>query len=308
MRERWLGEGRAARGVQRWLERAAPLDSTVLITGETGTGKGVLARLLHRCSGRNAGPFVHVDCGALPDGLLEAEFFGHERGAFTGAIGTRVGPFEAAAKGTLFLDEIGELSLRGQTRLLRVLQDRCFQRVGGRSSLRMTARIVAATNLPLEQAVSEGRFRADLFHRLDVLHVELPPLRERPEDLPILVTHFLARCAREVDAPVPEPTPEFLARLAERPWPGNVRELGNLLERLVVWAPGPRLDVQDLMRIEPRACRLPTRARGAADSLEAMLRETGGNVSRAARRLGMARTTLRRRIRAAGLEELIPRD
>ncbi|MCP3986582.1 MAG: sigma-54-dependent Fis family transcriptional regulator [bacterium] len=308
MEDRWLGIGRAAREVRRWLDRAAPLDSTVLITGETGTGKGVLARELHSRSSRKAGPFIHVDCGALPEGLLEAELFGHERGAFTGAVGARVGRFEAAAEGTLFLDEIGELPLRGQTRLLRVLQDRRFERVGGRTSLRLTARVVAATNLPLEKAVSDGRFRADLFHRLDVLHLALPPLRERPEDLPLLVGRILKRLAVQTGVPAFDPTPGLLVRLAERPWPGNVRELGNLLERLVVWAQGTQLDVEDLARFEPRMCRTHSADRPDVEPLEAVLRETGGNVSRAARRLGMARTTLRRRIRAAGLEEMIPRD
>ncbi|MCP5069355.1 MAG: sigma-54-dependent Fis family transcriptional regulator [bacterium] len=303
-----MGIGGAAREVRRGLDRAAPLESTGLITGETGTGKGVLARELHSRSSRKAGPFIHVDCGALPEGLLEAELFGHERGAFTGAVGARVGRFEAAAEGTLFLDEIGELPLRGQTRLLRVLQDRRFERVGGRTSLRLTARVVAATNLPLEKAVSDGRFRADLFHRLDVLHLALPPLRERPEDLPLLVGRILKRLAVQTGVPAFDPTPGLLVRLAERPWPGNVRELGNLLERLVVWAQGTQLDVEDLARFEPRMCRTHSADRPDVEPLEAVLRETGGNVSRAARRLGMARTTLRRRIRAAGLEEMIPRD
>ncbi len=307
--DRWLGAGRAAREVRRRLVHAAALDSTVLITGETGTGKGVLARELHARSPRAAAPFVHVDCGALAEGLLEAELFGHERGAFTGAVAAGIGRFETAGRGTLFLDEIGELSPRGQTRLLRVLQERRFERVGSCTPRTLDARIVAATNLPLERAVAAGCFRADLFHRLDVLRIDLPPLRERPEDLPLLVEDALARIAPRLGLPVPAATPRLLRALAERPWRGNVRELSNLLERLLVWAPGPCLDLPELARCEPRRPGPPETGAGRPDDpIVATLRETGGNVSRAARRLGMARTTLRRRIRAAGLEGLIPRD
>ena len=300
----WRGTSPQARRVRAWIARAAPLDATALITGETGTGKGLVARALHEGSPRRAAPFLHVDAGALAEGVFQSELFGHERGAFTGAAVRRIGRFEAAAGGTIFLDEIGELAAASQARLLRVLQERVFERVGGTIPLHLEARVVAATTLPLEKAVATGRFRADLFHRLDVLRLHLPPLRERSQDVPELVDVCLAEVAARMGRPKPGVAGDLAVELAARPWPGNIRELQNLVERLLVWSPGSVLRVRDLARVEG-APPIPVRAAG---SLEATLRETGGNVSRAARRLGIPRTTLRRRIRAESLHHLIPKD
>ncbi len=297
------------------IARVAPLDVPVLLYGETGTGKGLVARELHARSPRAEGPFVHLDLASLAPGLLESELFGHERGAFTGAAHGRRGRFEVAAGGTILLDEIGELPASGQLRLLRVLQEGCFERVGGTHTVPLEARVVAATNLELGEAVRDGRFRRDLYYRLDVIALRLPPLRERPEDLPELVRDAVARIAARLGRPAPPVRGELLAELRRRSWPGNVRELHHLLERALVWSePGEPLGRAVLERAE-RGRRGPAPAGESAPSrsdevgpLETALRETGGNVARAARRLGMARTTLRRRIHAAGLQRLLPRD
>ncbi len=227
-------------------KRVAPTRSTVLVTGETGTGKELIARLVHGASRRSGGPLVQVNCAALPEPLLESELFGHERGAFTGAERRRVGRFEEASGGTLFLDEVGELSPSTQAKLLRVLQEQEFHRLGGSSVLRTDARIVAATNGDLEALTRSGRFREDLFFRLNVIRIHLPPLRERKQDLVALAQHFLGELCDGSDASLRGFTPAALSRLRVHDWPGNARELRNVLERAVLVARGPRLDASDL--------------------------------------------------------------
>jgi DNA-binding NtrC family response regulator len=231
------------------LERAMQVaagPSTVLLTGETGTGKDVVAGLLHRLSPRSSGPFVKLNCSALPETLLESELFGHERGAFTGADRLRIGRFEQADGGTLFLDEIGEMSRATQVKLLRVLEEREFHRLGGLETLRTGARIVAATHVDLAEAVRQGRFREDLYFRLDVISIHLPPLRERPEDLEPLVRHFLVEIARESGSAEKRLRPAALERLRRRRWRGNVRELRNALERAFFLCDGDWIEVGDL--------------------------------------------------------------
>lgn len=220
----------------------AASESTTLITGESGTGKGVIARLIHLRSTRARSPFVSVNCAGLPEGVLESELFGHERGAFTGALRQRPGRFEQARDGTIFLDEIGTADARVQQRLLRVLQERCFERVGGTQTLVNEARVVAATNVDLQAEVEAGRFREDLYYRLHVVPVEVPPLRERREDITHLVEHFLLPVADRIDGI----TREALDRLVDYPWPGNIRELENTIERMVVLAKTRRLGLGDV--------------------------------------------------------------
>jgi DNA-binding NtrC family response regulator len=236
-------------GMRAALERAMQVaagPSTVLLTGETGTGKDVVAGLLHRLSPRVGGPFVKLSCSALPETLLESELFGHERGAFTGADRLRIGRFEQADGGTLFLDEIGEMSRATQVKLLRVLEEREFHRLGGLETLRTGARIVAATHVDLSEAVRQGRFREDLYFRLDVISIHLPPLRERAEDLEPLARHFLAEIARESGASEKRLRPAALERLRRRRWRGNVRELRNALERAFFLCDGDWIEVADL--------------------------------------------------------------
>jgi len=307
-----VGRSGAMTELRDRIEELADLPSTVLVTGETGTGKGVVARRLHRLSKRAAKPFVHVDCAALPSSLIESELFGHERGSFTGALARRVGHFERSGEGTLFLDEIGDLDLHLQVKLLRVLQERTFERIGGSSPMRLSARVIAATNAPLERAVEVGRFRRDLYHRLDVIRIRLPPLRERPEDLPDLILHGIGQIAARLELPVPSLSPAVLSLLAARSWPGNIRELWNVLERAVIFGRADRLELADppgvcTSDIEEAQRSLPG---GPPEALRigAELKLSGGNVSRAARRLGLARSTLRRRIHRYGLSDLIPRD
>ena len=290
-----IGESAPMRRLRQLIRRAAPTGATVLLTGETGSGKGVAARALHRLSRRCDGAFVHVDCGALSASLIESELFGHERGAFTGAVRRRAGRFELAREGTIFLDEIAALPAALQGKLMRVLEDREFERVGGVETLPMRARVIAATSRDLRRAVRDGQFRADLYFRLDVVTVRVPPLRERVDDLPLLVCWGLARGAARLGAVPPTTTPAFRTRLAAHRWPGNVRELMNLLERLTVARPGERLDAaaldDALLEIWPGvaapgpvpASRCETDARRSA--LVSVLVECGGNVSRAARRL-----------------------
>jgi len=227
-------------------ERVAPTRSTVLVTGETGTGKELIAGLVHTASPRADGPFVKVNCAALPETLLESELFGHERGAFTSADRLRIGRFEQANGGTLFLDEIGDLSLATQAKLLRVLQDQEFQRLGGTRALRTDARVVAATNKELRAAIGAGEFREDLYFRLNVITIELPALRERGEDVETLARHFLAEFAAELGRPRSGFSATALARIRAHPWPGNVRELRNVIERAVLMGNGPIVEAGDL--------------------------------------------------------------
>jgi len=320
-----VGESRAMRRLRVEIRAVAPLRATVLLTGETGTGKGAAARALHALSKRGTGPLVHVDCASLSPTLIESELFGHERGAFTGALERRVGRFELAAEGTVFLDEVGELDDRQQAKLLRVLHDREYERIGGATTLPMTARVLAATSRGLLREVREGRFRADLYFRLNVVQLRLPPLRERRSDVPLLVRALLPRLAASLDVPECTLADAVLARLASRAWPGNVRELMNVLERLLIRNAGQRVELADLEGVfdfEPWpfaesgggvAMGLADRDGGARpapapEKLAAVLRANTGNVARAARELGIPRSTLRHRLRRLGLAPGPPRS
>ncbi len=229
-----IGDSEAIREIFDLVRKVADTDSTVLLLGESGTGKELIARALHYNSSRRQGPLIPVNCAAIPEELLESELFGHERGAFTHAVRTRLGRFEQANGGTIFLDEIGDMSPTLQVKLLRVLQDRSFERIGGVKTIRVDIRVVAATNRDLEAMVSEARFREDLYYRLNVIPIRLPPLRERTSDIPLLAAHFLAEFSRKKKQPPRRLSPEALKLLMAYPWPGNVRELENLMERLVI--------------------------------------------------------------------------
>jgi DNA-binding NtrC family response regulator len=242
------GESEAVREVLVKIEQIAPVSSTVLIEGESGTGKELVARAIHVLSPRRTRPFIAVNVGALPETLLESELFGHEKGAFTGAAERRIGRFELADSGTLFLDEIGDIPPATQVKLLRVLEDREVTRVGGTQPFRVDCRVIAATNRPLREQVEEGSFRADLYYRLNVLRIYLPPLRERKGDIPILVRRFISEFSREHDRTFHGISGEAMQLLADYPWPGNVRELRNLIESMVVLSPGHELRPEDLPR------------------------------------------------------------
>jgi sigma-54 specific flagellar transcriptional regulator A len=244
-RFRPCGNSRSMREVHRLIEQVAPFDSNVLILGESGTGKEMVARHIHELSGRAGQPFVPVNCGAIPADLLESELFGHEKGAFTGALSTRMGRFEFAEGGTLFLDEIGDMSLQMQVKLLRVLQERSFERVGSNRTVRCNVRIIAATHRDLEAAIDTGRFREDLYYRLNVFPVQMPPLRERLEDLPVLIEHLVRR-QEQADGRRLRLGKDAMNCLARHPWPGNVRELSNLLERLAIMYPDHTVTAADL--------------------------------------------------------------
>ena len=243
-----FGESEAIREVLVKVEQMAPVTSTVLIEGESGTGKELVARAIHKLGSRRNKPFIAVNVGALPETLLESELFGHEKGAFTGAAERRIGRFELADTGTLFLDEIGDLQPPTQVKLLRALEEREITRVGGTQSIAVDVRVVAATNRPLAEQVKAGTFRSDLFYRLDVLHIYLPPLRERREDIPLLVRRFVRELSARLDRPFEGISREALELLVEYPWPGNVRELRNLVESMVVLAPGREITPGDIPR------------------------------------------------------------
>jgi formate hydrogenlyase transcriptional activator len=231
------------RRLLKQVETVAPTESTVLIYGETGTGKELVARALHNLSPRHSNAFVKLNCAAIPTGLLESELFGHEKGAFTGAIAQRIGRFELASRGTVFLDEIGEIPLELQPKLLRVLQEREFERLGSTRTLRTDARLIAATNRDLGLMVEQQTFRSDLFYRLNVFPVRLPPLRERPEDIPLLVRHFVQQFARAMNKTIEGISSETMSALSEYHWPGNIRELQNVIERAVILSSGPTLRI-----------------------------------------------------------------
>jgi DNA-binding NtrC family response regulator len=243
-----IGQSEAIREVLVKVEQIAPVSSTVLVEGESGTGKELVARAIHRLGPRRAKPFIAVNVGALPETLLESELFGHEKGAFTGAAERRIGRFELAHTGTLFLDEIGDVPLATQVKLLRVLEEREITRVGGTQAIPVDVRVITATNNPLRAGVEEGRFRADLYYRLNVLSIYLPPLRDRREDIPILVRQFITELSRQHDRPFKGISPEALEKLVQYEWPGNVRELRNLVESMVVLAPGREIGPADIPR------------------------------------------------------------
>ena len=289
----------------------AATSATVLITGENGTGKELLARAVHEESPRATGPFVGVSCAALPETLIESELFGHEKGSFTSATQTRKGRFELADGGTLFLDEIADLSPTVQVKLLRVLQERAFERVGGVKTLNVDIRLIAASNCDLEQQVEAGRFRRDLFYRLNVVPLTLPPLRARKEDLPVLATHFAQKAAEKYLRPVPQLDPLLIDALQEYEWPGNVRELENVMERLVVLTNGQRISLEFLpekmLRVLPNAnlADESTLEGGVAALKRRMilkaLQTEGGNKVAAAKRLGISRSYLHRLISEFGI-------
>jgi formate hydrogenlyase transcriptional activator len=258
--EEIIGKSEALRRVLEQIETVAPTDSTVLIYGETGSGKELIARAVHNLSARKSGAFVKLNCAAIPTGLLESELFGHERGAFTGAISQRIGRFELANRGTMFLDEIGEIPLELQPKLLRVLQEREFERLGSTRTLRTDARLIAATNRDLEALVSEQKFRSDLYYRLNVFPVRVPALRERPEDIPLLVRHFVQQFSRQLGKMIDAIPAESMSSLARYPWPGNIRELQNVIERAVILTTGPVLTVRS------EDLRLPSQAPAASPS------------------------------------------
>jgi DNA-binding NtrC family response regulator len=292
------------------IARVADSRSTVLIIGESGTGKELVARAIHFNSQRAPMPFVAVDCGSLAETLLESELFGHVRGAFTGAITSKKGLFEEADNGTCFLDEVGDISLSMQTKLLRVLQEHEIKRVGGRETIKIDVRIVAATNKNLEELVEEGKFREDLFYRLNVVSVQLPPLRERAEDIPLLASHFLKKYAAENNKPISRISPEATNHLTRYRWPGNVRELENVIERAMALSQHTVILPEDLprrLRMEPQEADLSSfPSRISLSELEKLyiqkvLEETGGNKKKAADILGIDRRTLYRMAARYGL-------
>ena len=286
-----VGGSNSMREVYSLIERIAPCEATVLVTGESGTGKELVAKEIHERSNRSRGPFVAINCGALPATIIESHLFGHERGAFTGAVERVAGIFEQARGGTVFLDEIGEMPPELQTRLLRVLEERRVRRLGGQEEIAVDFRLVAATNRNLSRRVAEGRFREDLFYRLHVVPVELPPLRERPDDIPALARHFAAELSPE--GRHVQFSDEALEALARHPWPGNVRELRNTLERTIVLTPHDLLQAAEL---KLAAADEIDASRGLRDQERAhlvqILRACRGNITRAAHKLGVARSTL----------------
>jgi formate hydrogenlyase transcriptional activator len=304
-----IGQSRTLQAVLHGVEQVAPTAATVLIQGETGTGKELIARAIHQRSRHQDRPLVKVNCAALPAGLIESELFGHEKGAFTGALARKIGRFELADGGTIFLDEIGELPLELQAKLLHVLQEGEFARVGGSQTIRVDVRVIAATNRDLAAAVKTGSFRADLFYRLNVFPLTLPPLREREDDIPLLVECFLAMMSRKLGKPLQGLSDESMARLLRYAWPGNVRELRNVIERAVILARGPVVEIDEALEQRLPSSILPVPAANLQDVERAhivrVLGETNGIIEGprgAARILGLHSNTLRFRLQKLGIK------
>jgi hydrogenase-4 transcriptional activator len=305
-----VGADAGFRQVMNRVEQVAATDAPVLLLGETGTGKEVVARAIHERSRHRRGPMLRVNCGAIPPGLVDSELFGHERGSFTGAVAGRAGWFERADGGTLFLDEVGELPLAAQVRLLRVLQEGTLERVGGQRPIKVNVRMVAATNRPLDEMVAAGSFRKDLWYRISVFPIRLPPLRERPSDIPALAAHFAWHAGQRIGGQPLTPTPEDLELLASYDWPGNVRELASVIERATILGNGRHLDVRGALgslgrgdtplAVSGRSAEFPKLATIMQNHIQAALQRTGGRIegpSGAAALLGINPHTLRARMR-----------
>jgi DNA-binding NtrC family response regulator len=332
-RFRLVGQSPAIRQIFAVVEKVANTPSTVLITGESGTGKELIARALHENSSRHAGPFIKINCAAIPKTLMESELFGYDKGAFTGAVGAKPGRFELAHAGTLFLDEIGEIPVEMQVKLLRVLQESEFERVGGIKTIKVDVRLVTATNRDLQQEIVAGTFRDDLFYRLNVVPIHIPPLRERREDIPLLTDHFLAKFNDRLKKQIGSIAPEAIERLVAYHWPGNIRELENLMERTMLFCEGPAIRVSDLPpevvgatspgtppggtptalpalspgeEARPASLKEAVRAeteRVERELIQRALDETGGNVTQAARKLKISRKSLQTKMKELGLRE-----
>jgi two-component system nitrogen regulation response regulator NtrX len=310
-----VGESYAMRRLREQVAMAAPTNGRVLIYGENGTGKELVARTVHAMSHRRNTAFVEVNCAAIPEELIESELFGHVRGAFTGAVSDRRGKFEVADGGTIFLDEIGDMSLKTQAKVLRVLQEQTMEAVGGTARIRVDARVLAATNKDLQTEIRHGHFREDLYFRLNVIPIFVPPLRERQEDVPLLADHFMAEFAREYGRRPKAFEPDAVAVLQEYSWPGNVRELRNVIERLVIMVPGDTIGAPDLGFLDQTGLVRPTapapdgqrptlhelRERFERDLILRTLAEQQGNMSRTAEVLGVERSNLYRKMRTFGI-------
>jgi transcriptional regulator with GAF, ATPase, and Fis domain len=305
-----VGESKGLRKVLKEIETVAPTDATVLIQGETGTGKELLARAIHRLSPRNERTFIKLNCAAIPAGLIESELFGHEKGAFTGAIARKIGRLELAHEGTLFLDEIGEMPLDLQPKLLRALQEREIERLGGTRPIPVNIRLIAATNRDLAKMVAEKEFRSDLYYRLKVFPVFSPPLRQRAEDIPILVRHFVATHSRRMGKSIESIPEETMQALVKWQWPGNIRELENFLERAVILTRGPVLYVPlaeletQVEEDEDEAVQSPTHQAAEREHILKVLREAKGQIGGpdgAAARLALKRTTLNSKMKKLGI-------
>jgi formate hydrogenlyase transcriptional activator len=304
-----VGASPTIRGILRQVEIVAPTDSAVLVQGETGTGKELIARAIHRLSQRRERTFVKLNCAAIPTGLLESELFGHERGAFTGAIAQKVGRFELANGGTLFLDEVGDIPLELQPKLLRVLQEQEFERLGGTRTIKVDVRLVSATNRDLAKMMAERQFRTDLYYRLNVFPLTLPPLRDRPEDIPLLVHYFVQEHARRLKKDIRTIPAWAMEALTRYPWPGNVRELENFIERSVLLSPGPALkvalgDLKAAVEQPPESDEALTLAEAEREHILSVLKQVNwiiGGPSGAAARLGMKRTTLQSKMKKLGI-------
>ena len=308
----FIGQSPAIKNIIRKIEQAAPTSSTVLITGESGTGKELCANAIHQASPRKNKPFIKLNCAALPENIIESELFGHEKGAFTTAIQKRIGKFELADGGTIFLDEIGELSLSIQAKLLRVLENQEFERIGGNETIRVNVRLLAATNRNLSEAVENGLFRKDLFYRLNVVNIHIPPLRDRREDIPLLLSHFLKHFSEQMNKPIKSISPKAQAMLASYSWPGNVRELVNTIERAVVFCESNTLTEQDLpdqisgknsQREDGTDIPIMPLAQVEKKLIEKVLLETNWNLRRAAKILDIHRGTLYSKIEKHGINK-----
>ena len=313
--ETMVGESYAMRQLREQVAMAAPTNGRVLIYGENGTGKEMVARTIHALSRRRAGSFVEVNCAAIPEELIESELFGHVRGAFTGAVADRRGKFEVADGGTIFLDEIGDMSLKTQAKVLRVLQEQTMEAVGGTQTIKVDARVLAATNKDLQAEIRAGRFREDLYFRLNVIPIFVPPLRDRQEDIPLLADHFMAEFAREYGRRAKTFDSGARSTLQGYPWPGNVRELRNVIERLMIMVPGDAISSSDLGFLDPSGLARPAgddasaerlslheaRDRFERDLILRTLAEQQGNMSRTAEVLGVERSNLYRKMKAFGI-------